>query len=476
MPFLTQGKTNWKYISIVLFLAVIAGGVIFNYFWQVKKIEQGTEITEVKTIIKKATLKTDKDSYKLGEKVNIIFNLGKGNVYIQKNVLNKSILLSTEYEVYKLENNQWIKLRLDTYCGNVDVCAGSKLAPPLPCPAPPPPECNKVTKQKTWTWDQKVWKYVTKTCGNVAYRSEELKQVDAGTYKIRVNYYNSNSCSGTQKYLETQFNIKDETANWKTYKNEVHGFEVKYPQDWKIIEGDGSYFGFEEKDFNVCFGSGCTVPGIVIELHPNENIETFWLWKIIQEGEESPTIKVIQKEIITIGNREITKALLEQASGWQEWNYLFNSPEIQGFTFFSANAEKRDQITCNLIAEKMLSTFRFFKKEKFQIISPAKGDKWERGKTYQIRWQPSDPEGSVCIKLYKEPYLSLNLAGEWCSVSPNTGNYPFTVFREEPGKYRFFIAVYGKCKKLIEGRGGYSCYEYEYEYRGYSDEFLIFLE
>jgi len=32
MPFLTQGKTNWKYILIVLVLAIIVGGGVLSYY------------------------------------------------------------------------------------------------------------------------------------------------------------------------------------------------------------------------------------------------------------------------------------------------------------------------------------------------------------------------------------------------------------------------------------------------------------
>ena len=153
------------------------------------------------------TLITDKKIYNKGENINIIFNPGNEDVYIQKNVFNGSILLSTEFEVYRLQNNEWIMLRLDTYCGNVMSCSEYGLIS-LPCPAPPQPECNKIANKITWVWNQKVWEYVTKTCGNTTYTSEELKQVDAGTYKIRVNYYNSNYCNDTQKYVETQFEIR----------------------------------------------------------------------------------------------------------------------------------------------------------------------------------------------------------------------------------------------------------------------------
>jgi hypothetical protein len=31
--------------------------------------------------------------------------------------------------------------------------------------------------------------------------------------------------------------LEDETANWKIYKNEEYGFEIKYPEDWEIYQG-----------------------------------------------------------------------------------------------------------------------------------------------------------------------------------------------------------------------------------------------
>ena len=34
--------------------------------------------------------------------------------------------------------------------------------------------------------------------------------------------------------------IEEETANWKTYRNEEYGFEIKYPTDWKV---DSSFPG-----------------------------------------------------------------------------------------------------------------------------------------------------------------------------------------------------------------------------------------
>ena len=46
MPFLIQGKTNWKYILIVLILAIIVGGGIF--FWIKTQEIPPAEFPEIK--------------------------------------------------------------------------------------------------------------------------------------------------------------------------------------------------------------------------------------------------------------------------------------------------------------------------------------------------------------------------------------------------------------------------------------------
>lgn len=44
-----------------------------------------------------------------------------------------------------------------------------------------------------------------------------------------------------QQQTTTQTKPKDESANWKSYRNEEYGFEFKYPTGWEII--DESYTG-----------------------------------------------------------------------------------------------------------------------------------------------------------------------------------------------------------------------------------------
>ncbi len=42
----------------------------------------------------------------------------------------------------------------------------------------------------------------------------------------------------------------DETANWKIYTNDKNGFEMKYPQEWKLI-------GFTDNAFTVATSDQC---------------------------------------------------------------------------------------------------------------------------------------------------------------------------------------------------------------------------
>ena len=39
-----------------------------------------------------------------------------------------------------------------------------------------------------------------------------------------------------------------DTSDWKTYRNEKYGFEVKYPGDWKVVDSGALPIGFCSKD------------------------------------------------------------------------------------------------------------------------------------------------------------------------------------------------------------------------------------
>jgi len=55
---------------------------------------------------------------------------------------------------------------------------------------------------------------------------------------------------------------KDETVNWKVYKNEQYGFELKYPETATLTEGGETYISFPSSDAKlyIYVGKNTSVP------------------------------------------------------------------------------------------------------------------------------------------------------------------------------------------------------------------------
>jgi len=65
--------------------------------------------------------------------------------------------------------------------------------------------------------------------------------VIAGGVVVYNYYYAPGEKPSTGEPGESQ----DETADWETYRNEEHGFEIKYPENWEPIKG----YGDEDKGY-----------------------------------------------------------------------------------------------------------------------------------------------------------------------------------------------------------------------------------
>jgi len=81
MAFLTQGKTNWKYILIVLILAIIVGGgiLIYQHRWLLEKETKMPGIEASKVISLNETW-NKYTNHKLGFSINIPKNVTGVNV------------------------------------------------------------------------------------------------------------------------------------------------------------------------------------------------------------------------------------------------------------------------------------------------------------------------------------------------------------------------------------------------------------
>jgi hypothetical protein len=155
---------------------------------------------------------------------------------------------------------------------------------------------------------------------------------------------------------ETEQPQADETANWKTYRNDEYGFELKYPNHWTFSEyqvGNGIAVGFESSK---AIQEGCDIdamgdagdnpfscPGNAFNINVERGLARD---RYIENFKYSKLIVSQTEDVIIRGNR-FTKITFANFGP----QYVI---EVNDFllTFSSnANYERTDRI--------MLSTFRF---------------------------------------------------------------------------------------------------------------------
>ena len=159
--------------------------------------------TETKDCQRKVeiSLSTDKKTYKKGENVSIALVNNEKNIY---GYSREDLSFNENLKYYKLESDAWRELTIWSYdCWQS--CDNESLN--LICPSVSIPTCRKIEKQVNWIWNQNILKNVSKTCGNKIYETEEMTQVDVGTFKIKLDYYSDYKCVSNLNYLETSFNI-----------------------------------------------------------------------------------------------------------------------------------------------------------------------------------------------------------------------------------------------------------------------------
>jgi len=158
--------------------------------------------------------------------------------------------------------------------------------------------------------------------------------------------------------------IKDETANWKTYRNEEHGFEVKYPENWTIKEETKQNVGSIKENYRLDI------------FHP-ENITEADVWGNIAVGfyvlEDNKKffdqqLDLMKRQLdltteeITINGVKGFKGTAYQKADKAESMYvsqLFWDKENQGVFRISVWTIDSDKKTYQEQANLILSTFKF---------------------------------------------------------------------------------------------------------------------
>jgi hypothetical protein len=238
MLFITQGKTNWKFLLIVIILAVIVGGMALICQLQEMKF---IELPKIKKSItsKEFTLSLDKEAKIIYEfdkqREEFVLSLKEIDLSAGKTMFLKHCFLEPEiklekestcfvteeggahFKLIKLEEN---KATFETWF---------RIGEPHPL-GPFAPKEIIITKSLEKTGCD--WR-PTKDLGPCL--------------AIQGVYYNGEKCvvisgcgrNGEAIPFQTMEECKtlcEETADWKTYRSEKYNYEVRYPNDWVLDE------------------------------------------------------------------------------------------------------------------------------------------------------------------------------------------------------------------------------------------------
>ena len=197
---------------------------------------------------------------------------------------------------------------------------------------------------------------------------DELWNLQGKDIIVKGNIDKKHGCLIGKTIFVTSFiikeKVKDETADWKTYRNEEYGFEFEYPEDWLIkYENEKIHF------CNPLSKSDVGISGFSIEFKNKNYLQAMSRYIFIGKDTEERITKiggVDGRDIVTKENKLFDGSYRTIYLLRNDKTYILNIKAEKSFAEFreisNIKNENIEGIENLKVFEKVLLTFKFIEK------------------------------------------------------------------------------------------------------------------
>lgn len=133
---------------------------------------------------------------------------------------------------------------------------------------------------------------------------------------------------------------EDETSGWKTYRSEYYGFEIKYPEDWSVIESE-------------------VYNNYIVLINNNDSLQQIEILKSSGPPPETMDMQIIESKTVIVDNITTTRELMQGRSEDNKGNYYLRVFIPVKSIFYHADFNKDNFEEFSQIFDQILSTFKF---------------------------------------------------------------------------------------------------------------------